>query len=169
MEIITKLGIDLKLIIGQVVNFLILFFVLRKLVYKPVLNLLEKRKNMIEKSVEDAKKIEERLVEMEVEKEEVLADASLKAMAVIEKAKQEAEEERQKALANAKKEISGLAERYRAQLKAEKDQISSELKAEMASLIITSCEKVIRKEFGKEDQNRLEKAIKNEISSVKLE
>ncbi len=169
MEIITKLGIDAKLIIGQVVNFLILFFVLRKLVYKPVLNLLEKRRNMIEKSVEDAKKIEERLVAMEVEREKVLSDASKKAMAVMEKAKQEAEVERQQALVNAKKEISGLAERYRAQLKAEKDQISNEIKAEMATLIITSCEKVIRKEFGKEDQSRLEKAIKNEISSVKLE
>lgn len=166
MEIISTLGIDVKLIIAQVVSFLILFFILKKLVYKPVLALLEKRRNMIEKGVEDSRKIEERLTALEEEKGKVLAEASNKAMAIIEKAKKEAEEERQKALSTAKKEISGLAERYRAQLKAEKDQMFDELKGEMADLIVNSCEKILRKEFNKEDQKRLENAIKSEINSI---
>lgn len=166
MEIISTLGIDVKLIIAQVVSFLILFFILKKLVYKPVLALLEKRRNMIEKGVEDSRKIEERLTALEEEKNKVLAEASNKAMAIIEKAKKEAEEERQKALSTAKKEISGLAERYRTQLKAEKDQMFDELKGEMADLIVNSCEKILRKEFNKEDQKRLENAIKSEINSI---
>lgn len=166
MEIISTLGIDVKLIIAQVVSFLILFFILKKLVYKPVLSLLERRRQMIEKSVEDSRKIEDRLIALEEEKGKVLSEASGKAMAVIEKAKKEAEEERQKTLAAAKKEISSLAERYRAQLKIEKDQISGELKAEMADLIVNSCGKILRKEFNKEDQKRLEQAIKSEINSI---
>lgn len=164
MEIISTLGIDVKLIIAQVVSFLILFFILKKLVYKPVLGLLEKRRQMIEKGVEDSKKIEERLTALEEEKGKVLSEASDKAMAVIEKARQEGEQERQKALAAAKKEISSLAERYRSQLKSEKDQMSEELKAEMADLIVNSCEKILRKEFNKEDQKRLENAIRHELS-----
>ncbi|MBI5754153.1 F0F1 ATP synthase subunit B [Candidatus Peregrinibacteria bacterium] len=167
MEIISTLGIDAKLILAQIVNFLILFFVLKKLVYKPILSLLEKRRTMVEKSVHDSQKIEERLTALEEEKKKVLSDASNNAMAVIEKAKKEAEEERQKALATAKKEISGLAERYRAQLKSEKDQMFDELKAEVANLVVASCEKVLRKEFDKEDQKRLETAIKHEINSAK--
>lgn len=166
MEIISTLGIDVKLIIAQVVSFLILFFVLKKLVYKPVLGLLEKRRQMIEKGVEDSRKIEERLTALEEEKSRVLSEASNRAMAVIEKAKQEAEQERQKALAAAKKEISSLAERYRAQLKVEKDQMAEELKAEMANLIVNSCEKILSKEFNKEDQKRLENAIQKEIHSL---
>ncbi len=164
MEIISTLGIDAKLILAQVINFLILFFILKKLIYKPVIGLLEKRKLMVEQSVHNSQKIEERLVALEVERTKILSEASNNAMAVMEQAKKEAAEEHQKAMATAKKEISTLAERYRAQLKSEKDQMFEDLKADVADLIVISCEKIIRKEFTKDDQKRLEAAIKNEIS-----
>lgn len=164
MEIISTLGIDVKLILAQVVAFFMLFFIMKKLIYKPVLNLLEKRRSMVEKSVHDAQKIEERLTALEEERKKILSDASNNAIEVMEKAKKEAGEEHQKAMATAKKEISTLAERYRSQLKAEKDQMFDELKADVANLIVASCEKILRKEFDKEDQKRLESAIKNEIN-----
>lgn len=167
MDLIDKLGIDLKLLIAQAVNFLILLLILTKLVYKPILKLLDKRKKMIEQNVEDTKKIEERLTKIEEEKEKIISDASKKAMEAIEKAKKEAEEEKQKILMNAKKEISSLAERYRAQLQEEKKQLTQEVKAEVAALIIASSEKILRKEFKKDDQKRLEEAIKDELSSAK--
>lgn len=168
MELLSKLGIDLKLLLAQIVNFLILFVVLSKLVYKPIINLLEKRKKLIEKTVEDQKSIEERLTKIEEEKGKVMAEATAAAMAVVEKSKKEAEEEKQKVLTNAKKEISSLAERYRAQLKEEKANIVKEIKGEMAVLIVKASEKVIRKEFAREDQKRLEQAIKDELSSTKI-
>lgn len=168
MEIISTLGIDPKLILAQVVNFLILFFVLKKLVYGPVVALLEKRRTMVEQSVLNSQKIEQRLVALEDERKKILAEASNNAMAVMEQAKKEGAEEHQKAMVTAKKEISALAERYRAQLKDEKDHMFEELKADVAELIVTSCEKILRKEFGKEDQKRLESAIEGEISSIKL-
>lgn len=165
MEIISTLGIDPKLILAQVVNFLILFFVLKKLVYKPVVALLEKRRTMVEQSVLNSKKIEERLAALEDERKKILSEASSNAMAAMEQAKKDASEEHHKAMVTAKKEISALAERYRGQLKDEKDQMFEDLKADVANLIVTSCEKILRKEFGKDDQRRLETAIKNEINS----
>lgn len=167
MDLIDKLGIDLKLLIAQAVNFFILFFVLKKLIYKPILNLLDKRKKMIEKTVEDSKKIEERLTKLEEEKEQILAETSKKAMDTMEMAKREAEEERQKIITNAKKEISTLAERYRGQLQAEKSKMMQEIREEVTDIIIKSSEKILRKEFSKDDQKRLEGAIKKELSSVK--
>ena len=88
-------------------------------------------------------------------------------MAAIEKAKKEADEEKQKILTNAKKEISSLAERYRAQLQEEKSQMIQEVKEEVVTLIIRSSEKIIKKEFGKDDQKRLEEVIKDELKSAK--
>lgn len=167
MELIEKLGIDYKLLIAQVVNFFLLLFILTKLIYKPILGLLDKRKKMIEKNVEDTQKIEERLAKLEVEKDKILSDASNEAMKVIEVAKKEAEDERQKTLANAKKEISSLAERYRRQLQEEKAQMMNEIKEGVAALIVQSSEKIIKKEFKGEDQKRLETAITKELSSIK--
>lgn len=167
MELISKLGLDLKLLIAQIVNFLILFFVLKKLLYKPILNLLDKRKQMIEKNVEDTRKIGERMDQIETEKQEILSNASKEAMAIIEKSKVEAEAEHKQALENAKKEISKLAERYRGQLKEEKDEMMREIKSEVAELVISSSEKILQREFSASDQRRLEDAIKEELRSVK--
>ena len=168
MDLIAKLGIDLKLLLAQVVNFIILFFILKKLLYKPVLGLLDKRKQMIEKNVEDTRKIEERLSQVEIEKDAVLADASKEAMKIVEKAKKEAADEHDKALANAKKEISGLAERYRMQLKDEKAEMLKEIKRDVAELVMMSTSKIMQKEFSGVDQERLEEAIKGELKSVKF-
>lgn len=167
MELIDKLGIDLKLLLAQVVNFVILFVILKKLLYKPILNVMDKRKKMIEKSVEDAKRIEEQVAKVAEEKTKILSDASNEAMAVIEQARKTGEEERQKALEKARKEISGLADRYRGELAMEKVKMLEELKGEIAQMIVTASEKIMRKEFSKEDQHRLEKAIKEEVKSVK--
>ncbi len=168
MEIISKLGIDLKMIIAHTINFLILLFILKKLVYKPVLNLLEKRRSMVEKSVHDAEKIEERLTALEEERKKILSDASNTAMTIMENAKKEGVEEHRKSMVAAKKEISGLAERYRDQLRSEKDQMFDDLKADVANLVVDSCGKILRKEFDKEDQKRLEKAITEEVNAARL-
>jgi F-type H+-transporting ATPase subunit b len=167
MELISKLGIDLKLLLAQVVNFLILFFVLRALVYKPILNLLEKRKTQIEKNVEDTKKIEERLTQLEEEKTKVLSNASKEAMKIVEDARKKSSEDHEKAMANTKKEISALAERYRGQLKDEKEEMLHEIKKEVAELVVSASSKILQKEFSKDDQSRLEKAIKDELKSAK--
>lgn len=167
MELITKLGIDPTLLIAQIVNFLVLLFILTKLVYKPILNVLDKRKKMIEKNVEDTNRIEERLTALEVEKKEILSKASKDAMAVVENAKNEAEKEREEALVKAKKEISTLAERYRGQLAADKSAMLKELKQELAELIVMSSQKIIQKEFTGEEQKRLMEAVNKELKSVK--
>lgn len=167
MELIGKLGIDLKLLLAQIVNFGILLFILTKLLYKPLLGLLDKRKEMIKKSVENAEKIEERLKKLEEEKDEVMANASKDAMVVLENAKKQAEEEHGKALEKAKREISGFADRYRAQLKEEKAQMMQEIRKEVAEMVIMSSEKILQKEFSKEDQRRLVNAINEELKSVK--
>lgn len=164
MEIISKLGIDVKLILAQVVNFIILFFVLKKLVYKPLLGVMDKRKKMISETVEGHQKIEERLKNLETQKEQAMQEVSQKAMLIIEQAKKDAEGEKQKTMIAAKKEISTLAERYRAQLKLEKE----ELKGELAELVVAACEKILRKEFNEEDQRRLETAINRELGSLEL-
>lgn len=167
MELISKLGIDLKLLIAQLVNFFILFFVLSALLYKPILKLLDKRKKMIEKSVEDAKNVEVILEKLEVDKKKILTDASNEAMAVLEKAKHDAATEHAKILEKAKKDVSALAEKYRLQLSEEKNQLVNEVKHEVADLIVAATEKILRKEFSREDQGRLEEAIKKELKSVK--
>lgn len=46
-----QLGIDAKLLVAQMVNFLIIVFVLSKILYKPILTMLDKRRKEIEKRI----------------------------------------------------------------------------------------------------------------------
>jgi len=166
-EIVSKLGIDVKLLLAQVVNFFILFFILLKLVYKPILNLLEKRKSMIEKTVSDSKKIEERLSALESEKGKILSDASNEAMRVLETSRKQSQEENAKMIEEAKEEIAQAYEKHKEHLKSDKEALLRQIKSEVSELVILSSEKLIKKNFSSDDQKRLKEAIENEITTVK--
>ena len=73
MEIFSKLGIDWRLLLAQVVNFLILLFVLRRFAYTPMLRFLEKRKNRIEKGLKEGKLATEKLLQIAKKEKEILA------------------------------------------------------------------------------------------------
>lgn len=117
----SSVEIDWKILVGQLVNFAILFFVLKTLIYKPFLNLLKTRREKIEegitKSVEAEKQLS-KLGEMrtdlerinEEEKKKILIKADEEAKKRVDEANKKAEEERSAVLAKAQKEAEALKE-----------------------------------------------------------
>ena len=114
--------IDWKILVGQFVNFTILFFVLKALVYKPFLNLLKKRREKIEDGVSKSLEAEEKLVKLgelksdlerknAEEREKILLKTQEEAKKRLEDSILKAEEERQSILAKAKKEAEDLIEK----------------------------------------------------------
>ena len=83
-ELLNKLGIDYKLLIAQIINFLVLLFVLWKFAYGPILAILEKRQKKIEKGLADAEAAEKRLEESEKKQKEVLRKARTEAKEIVE-------------------------------------------------------------------------------------
>ena len=54
MEIIKNFGIDPLLLIAQIVNFLIIFYILKRFALKPILDILKKRENTIKEGLREA-------------------------------------------------------------------------------------------------------------------
>jgi F-type H+-transporting ATPase subunit b len=117
----SSVEIDWKILVGQIINFAILFFVLKTLVYKPFLNLLKTRREKIEeginKSIEAEKelsKIGEMKIDLErineEEKKKILIKAEEEAKRRLEEANRKAEDERSAVLAKAQKEADVLKE-----------------------------------------------------------
>ncbi len=77
MELFSALGINLKILIAQFINFSIFFFVLYKFAYKPMLKFLDDRKQKIEKGLNDAEKANNKLIELEEKEKEIIAQANL--------------------------------------------------------------------------------------------
>lgn len=167
MEIISKLGIDLKLLLAQIVNFFILFFILSKLIYKPLLSVIKKRKEMISASVENSKKIEERLTSLEEEKAKILAEANNQAVSIMYEAKQSALAEQNALIEKTKSEMEEAMKKNKIQLALEKEKIVSDVKREMGDLIILLTQKLISKNYSPDDQKNLKDSIMGELKSIK--
>src|SRR3989337_2314560 len=93
-----SLGIDLKLIIIQIINFGLLLFLLTKFLYKPILRILDERKNKIEESLANAQKIAEEKVKLEEEKTKEITEAREVGKRIIEEMRLFGEKEREEIL-----------------------------------------------------------------------
>lgn len=89
-DFIEHFGIDWKLLLAQVVNFSILLLILKAFVYKPVLEVLKKRKQKIEEGLQFAKDAEEQLRHTEELRGDVLRDAKKDAVSIVTEAEKTA-------------------------------------------------------------------------------
>ena len=91
-------------LIAQILNFLVLVFVLAKFVYKPVLGIMEERKNKIASDLETAEKAKNDAEAVKAEYAAKLADARQEAQAIIENARKTAQAAHDKIMADTKAE-----------------------------------------------------------------
>lgn len=155
MELISKLGIDAKILIAQVVNFLILLFVLKKFIYGPVLEKLEQRKQMIAKTVGDAKLAEDMMKDMEAARADMVERTKKQTLQMIEAGAQSAEETKNSIIDTARREAQVIADQNKILMAREKEKMLKEASAELAQLVVKAAEKIIEREFSPEDQKRL--------------
>jgi len=160
-ELLTKLGIDWKLLIAQIVNFLVLLFVLWKFAYGPVLGMLDKRQKKIEKGLKDADEAHKKLVESEEKQKEILRKARTEAKDIVEKAHQQAEKSKSEIADEAKAQAEKIISGARVEIETEKAKSIAEIKSEIGGLVIAATEKIIGEKIDeKKDKELIEKAIK---------
>jgi F-type H+-transporting ATPase subunit b len=120
--------IDWKIFIGQLINFSILFFVLKTFIYKPFLETVKKRREKIEEGVNKSFEAEEKLqklseikkkmeAENETQKREIIFAAEEEAKKRVSLAMEKSEQERATVLAKAEKEAEALKEREKEKIK----------------------------------------------------
>lgn len=162
MDILKQFGISPILLTAQVVNFLILLFILKKFLYKPILKVLEERKVRIETSLKNAEEIEKRLILTEEEKEKILAKASVEAQKMLDETKKEIEVLREEMMQNAKDQADDVVKKGQEFAKNEVEKMKQELMVNMADIITKGMEKVTGKLLNKKEQRSIiEKEVKN--------
>ena len=163
MELLTQLGIDWKVLVAQIINFLILLAVLAKFVYKPVLSTLEKRSKTIEKGLHDAQESSRRLAEVEVIEKDKLSQAHKEVGRLIEAARADAEKVKNELVAAAQKQCEEMLAKARVQMEQEKDAMLAAASNELSALIIKATTKLIDREINADDQKRLTQALASEM------
>lgn len=166
MELLTKLGIDWKLLVAQIVNFAILLVVLRAFVYKPVLEMLERRSKTIEKGLKDAKESEEKLSNAEKFQDEKIRAAEREVGKILESARQDSEKMSKQIVADAHAQAEEILKRTRLELEEEKVAMMEALRRHVTDLIIAATSKILKREFSDSDQKRLSDALLKEMKTA---
>lgn len=165
MELITKLGIDWKILIAQIVNFTILLLVLRAFVYRPLLELLEKRRSMVTKSVEDAKNAEELLADIEKTRWEAMEKIKVQSVKILDEASKKAEEIKAQITDTARKEADMMFAQAKLQMQQEKERMMQQMQQEIAEMVIAVSQKILQREFSDADMKRVLQEATQEIAN----
>ncbi|GHT44670.1 ATP synthase subunit b [Endomicrobiia bacterium] len=102
MGIIQRFGLEAKLFLFQIINFLVIVFVLKKFLYTPLKRILDERKNKIDQSLRDAESAKIALENAGEEKKKILLEAKSSADKLAASAKISIDEAKEKAVAEAK-------------------------------------------------------------------
>lgn len=161
MEIIKNFGVEPVLLIAQIVNFLIILFILKKFLYKPVLNTLKKREDIIKeglKQAEDSKLAFEKALE---EEKKILKKAQEQARKILDDAKNQsvlvAKEIEEKSRIQSEK----ILDEGRKQIDEEVKLAEKRLTASVNKLSIDILKKSLKETFSdKEETKLIDRAIK---------
>ena len=148
-------GISLSGLIAYAVNFVILVVLLRLLLYKPVKQMLEGRKQRIAEGLDAAERAAAEAAEQRARFEQELQEARGAAQAEAARLAQQAEQVRHEVLQAAAREAAELKERARQELEQERRQAAAELEQQTAELALAISRKVVGAALDQAAQRRL--------------
>ncbi len=164
---LADLGINLPVLVAQIINVAILLVLLYLVAYKPVMRMLDERSRRIKESMEQADAIKEQAALAEEEVKKQLQKASREGQERIAQAVQIGEETKQKARQVVGQEAETLISRARAEIRRERDEAIAEVRKEVADLTILAAEKVIEKSLDKKDHRELIDKVLKETTALK--
>lgn len=143
------------LYIWTIITFLLLFYVLAKFAWKPLLSMLEQRENLIKDSLENAEKAREELDKLNAESEAIISKARSEAQSILSEGKAAADKIKEDTITKAKDEASKIREDAQHQIQVEKDKAISDIRKEVVDISISVAEKLINKNISEQDNNTL--------------
>ena len=152
---ITDLGINLPVLLIQLVNFTFLLLVLRLFVYKPILKMLDERRERIREGLNAADRGREQAAEAERQAAEQIEAARREGQTIIANAQQISQRLQEDGRQQAAQQAEALLERARSEIQLERDTAIAELRKEFADLTISAAEKVIGQSLDRSAHQRL--------------
>lgn len=149
------LGINLGYLIVQILNFLILLVVLKEWVYKPILGLLERRRETIAQGLEDARVAAEERANAEAEAQNILSEAQAKASQVVREATERAEGVANDIKSAAEADVVKAREAALVDVAQERDQILANIRNQVAALSIAAAQKLVGEALDEKRQHAL--------------
>ncbi|MDP4148419.1 MAG: F0F1 ATP synthase subunit B [Bacteroidota bacterium] len=155
---------DLGLFIWNLLAFLILFLILKKFAWKPILKSLKEREEGIAGSLATAEKVKAEMAQMKNENEVLLAKAREERAALLKEARDMKDKIVNEAKEQAKVEAGRIITDARAAIEQQKMAALTDVKNQVGNLVIEVAEKILRRELAnKPEQEKYIKQLSNEV------
>ena len=161
--LIGQFGIDGKIIIAQIINFVIVAALLYRFAFKPILATMEDRQKKISDGLQYAEEMKSKLAESERQQAETLKQANLEAQQLILDSKEQAKALYEKQTSETSKKTEDMLRRAEETIAREKDKMLADVRKEVAHLVVLTSGKVLNKELNDTEKSRLNEAAAKEL------
>lgn len=165
MEILKNFGVNPILLGAQIVNFLIVFFILKKFLYKPVLELLNKRKTTIQEGIHQAEEARKKLEKVVFEEKNILRTAQSEAKKIINDAKEESIETAKRLNDRTKEQTEKMLKDAKDQIARESLETEKKLAVQTSRLAVSFLQKALSEFFTSHEQKEI---ISNALKKISI-
>jgi F-type H+-transporting ATPase subunit b len=160
-----QFGVYWPNLIAQLILFAIVYFVLKRFAFKPIIAMLEERRRRIEEGQLNAEKIKKQLAEAQTKYEEILAKANADSQKLLEEVRASgdrlAEQKRQEAIAAAEQ----ITLKAQEAIALERDKTMAEMKRELGRLVVDATSRVTGKVLSPDDHEKINEETARQIAA----
>jgi F-type H+-transporting ATPase subunit b len=152
---LAQLGLNLGYLIVQIICFFIIFVTVRAWIVKPLMGMLDKRRNKLEQGIEDARIAGEARANAEEEAAKIINEAQIKATRIVNEATERADSAMENVKADAEKGIEKEREAVMVEVELERNRILADLRGQVAALSIAAAQRLIGEAMDAKRQHAL--------------
>jgi len=164
-ELLNTFGVEWPKFLAQLILFIIVYFVLKKFAFGPIIAMLEDRRKRIEEGQLNAQRIKQQLAEAEQRHAEILQKANVEAQKLIDQARESAAHVADKKMQEAVASAEQMIAKAREASALEYERSMEQLKRELGHLVVETTAKVTGKILTAEDQKRLQEEAARQLAS----
>lgn len=159
LEVLGNIGFDWKLALANLVNFLIIYYLLKRFAFGPIAKIIDERRQKVEEGINAAKNAEEELAVSKEESDKIIAGAKNESNEIVAKAHNQAKALLEHANIQSTKDKDAILTQAQAKIAKDRQEMETAVRAEVSDLIVMSAEKVIGKGMSKDSHDEIIKEM----------
>lgn len=165
-ELVKIFYIDWRLLIAQIINFCIVLLVLYFFAMKPLMKLMKERSQKIENGIKNSELMEERLKDLQKERQKIINEAKNEAAFIILQAEKDAEKLRQEKIEKTRREVEKMVNDAKLEIDNDRKKMLSEVKSELGNLILITTNKMINQVIDEKKHHKLIEDVLSDLKNV---
>ena len=166
MDFLKNLGFDPVMLGAQILNFLIIFFLLKRFLYKPVLDMIKKREDVIKEGLKQSEEAKLNLEKTLLEEKRILTKAQEEAKKIVTDAKLSAIEVSREIEENTKSQTEKMISEANLRIEQEAKTIEAKLSEKISILAADMLTKSLQGMFGEKEQKQIVNKALKQIKKV---